>query len=267
MLRNRIPAWGVLAVITMLSPPVQAANEEGSAASVKPAAVAAKEPTTPLKPLKTAEAAKTAEVPKAAPAAKPVLDTPSVKVTIDLAAQRMTVSEFGDVKYSWDISSGTASHPTPRGTFRPQWTAKMWYSRKYDNAPMPNAVFIHGGVAIHATYATKMLGRPASHGCIRLAPGNAKTFYHLVHKHGLKKVRVSIYGTPKWSAPAVAKRKSPNNYASNSGSYGTTSAFDWGFSSAPTRRKAPTYYKKNGKQKYVYKKKSKYLLDDGFFNW
>ena len=142
-----------------------------------------------------------AEAPKPAPRPEPTL-----KATIDLSAQRITVSERGDQLYSWPISSGTAEHPTPRGTFYPQWTAKMWYSRKYDNAPMPNAVFISGGVAIHATYATSMLGRPASHGCIRLAPTNAATFYKLVQKHGLKNVRVSVYGTPKWSAPAVARR-------------------------------------------------------------
>ena len=34
----------------------------------------------------------------------------------------------------------------------------MWYSRKYDNAPMPNAVFINGGVAVHATQHVSRLG-------------------------------------------------------------------------------------------------------------
>lgn len=146
-----------------------------------------------------------AEIKKsAAPAAAPV----TLSVQIDLSRQTMTVSEDGDATYSWPISSGTSEHPTPRGTFRPQWTAKMWYSRKYDNAPMPNAVFINGGVAIHATPHTRYLGSPASHGCIRLAPTNAATFYRLVHQHGLKSTKVSVYGTPKWRAPAVASRRS-----------------------------------------------------------
>ncbi|MGQ0457516.1 MAG: L,D-transpeptidase [Hyphomicrobium sp.] len=140
-------------------------------------------------------------------AAKPAPPPTTLTAMIDLAQQRMIVLEGGVEKYIWPISSGTAEFPTPRGTYRPEWTAKMWYSRKYDMAPMPHAVFINGGVAVHATYHTGALGSPASHGCIRLAPANAKTFYNLVHRHGLKATKVAVYGTPKWRAPAIATRK------------------------------------------------------------
>jgi lipoprotein-anchoring transpeptidase ErfK/SrfK len=44
----------------------------------------------------------------------------------------------------------------------------MWYSRKYDNSPMPYSVFFRGGYAVHGTSYVKQLGRPASHGCVRL---------------------------------------------------------------------------------------------------
>ncbi|MBL8881792.1 MAG: L,D-transpeptidase [Hyphomicrobium sp.] len=213
---------------------VVAKADKGSDVAQEPAATAA---TTAEAAPETSSPAATAtpeskpEQADAKPKPAPLPD-PTLKVSIDLAAQRLTVSEHGQVKYSWPISSGTASHPTPRGTFRPQWTAKMWYSRKYDNAPMPNAVFINGGVAIHATYATGMLGRPASHGCIRLAPANAKTFYNLVHKHGLKLTRVSVYGTPKYGAPVIASRKyapAPQYAASGSSGWGL---FDFGSSSS-----------------------------------
>jgi lipoprotein-anchoring transpeptidase ErfK/SrfK len=164
--------------------------------------------TTDAKPSMPADAPASSEAAPATDAAKPAAPlAPTLTAKIDLAAQRISISEYGTEKYSWPISSGTADHPTPRGTFRPQWTAKMWFSRKYDNAPMPHAVFIHDGVAIHATYATGMLGRPASHGCIRLAPANAASFYKLVGKHGTKMTKVSIYGTPKWRSPAVASRR------------------------------------------------------------
>jgi lipoprotein-anchoring transpeptidase ErfK/SrfK len=219
-----------------------------------------------------ADAAKAAEPAKAAPAPLP---SPTMTVGIDLAAQRLTVSEHGVAKYTWPISSGTSEFPTPRGTFRPQWTAKMWYSRKYDNAPMPHAVFINGGVAVHATYHTGALGRPASHGCIRLSPSNAKTFYSLVHKHGLKATKVSVYGTPKWGkGPAIASRTlrakryaavQQQNDSWNWGgpSYNTTSAYDQGFA-AKRYRKPPNRYGYGklpsqlprviyrGGQKYVY---------------
>jgi hypothetical protein len=143
-------------------------------------------------------------------AAKPEpLPPPTLTAAIDLANQKMTVSVNGEALYSWAISSGTSRYPTPTGTFYPEWTAKMWYSRKYDWAPMPNAVFINGGVAVHATNAVGLLGSPASHGCIRLSPANAKTFYNLVQRHGLKMTRVAVFGRPNWRTEAVASRERP----------------------------------------------------------
>lgn len=149
-------------------------------------------------------------VPKPASRPKP----PSLTVSVDLSTQRMTVSEQGKVIHDWAISSGRAGYRTPTGSYRPQWTSRMHYSKKYDNAPMPHSVFYHGGYAIHATYATGSLGRPASHGCIRLAPAHAKTFYHLVEKHGKERTRISVNGV---APSAVAKsRSTPPKVASNS---------------------------------------------------
>jgi len=119
----------------------------------------------------------------------------------------MTVREYGNVVGSWPISSGRAEFRTPNGGFRPSWMAKMWYSRKYDDAPMPHSVFFNGGIAMHATQAIGMLGRPASHGCIRQAPANAARSYALVQKHGLAHTRVTVRGTPRDSAPEMAERR------------------------------------------------------------
>lgn len=262
------PAKDTPPSVESVKPAIIAKADSAGSAPAAPSAQEAKTPdaTTPAANAPAAETKQAATEPapaKSVDAPKPVsLPEPTMKVSIDLATQRMTVSEHGSVVYTWPISSGTASHPTPRGTFRPQWTAKMWYSRKYDNAPMPNAVFINGGVAIHATYATGMLGRPASHGCIRLAPTNAKTFYSLVHKHGLKMTRVSVYGTPKWGSPAIASRRNGSEKrqvaSQDSGwgwwdapsakpvykpSYKATSAYDPGFvQKRKGRAQAPAYY-------------------------
>ncbi len=175
----------------------------------------------------------------AASAEPPAPPAPSLTASIDLTRQLMVVSEHGVEKHTWPISSGAAGYATPRGTFRPEWTAKMWYSRKYDWAPMPHAVFINGGVAVHATQHVRALGTPASHGCIRLAPANAKIFYGLVHRHGLKLTSVDVHGAAQWRAPAVASRKkAPVQYAaapyepfSLFPAWGSppTSAFDPGF--------------------------------------
>jgi hypothetical protein len=139
-------------------------------------------------------------------AARPPAPATTLTARIDLATQRLEVSYDGRLQHTWPISSGREGFATPRGSFRPQWTARMWYSRKYDNAPMPHAVFFTGGVAVHATQSTALLGQPASHGCVRLAPANAARFYALVQKHGLKQTRIVVQGTP--PAPRVARAAS-----------------------------------------------------------
>lgn len=132
----------------------------------------------------------------------------SLKISIDLSQQRMTVKEDGDAVHSWPISSGRSGYRTVTGTFKPQWMTKMHYSRKYDDAPMPNAIFFHGGFAIHGTYASGLLGSPASHGCVRLSVGNSKKLYDLVQEHGRGSTTISVYGAARDRAPVVAEKKS-----------------------------------------------------------
>ena len=129
---------------------------------------------------------------------------PTLTINIDLASQSMTVSEYGEQLYSWVVSTAAYGYRTPTGTFKPTWMSKMWYSRQYDNAPMPHAVFFHQGVAIHATYATRSLGRPASHGCVRLAPKNAATLYKLVSSHGKERTQIVVHGRPDHSSERIA---------------------------------------------------------------
>lgn len=111
---------------------------------------------------------------------------------IDVSSQTMTVSKYGQVLYRWNVSTARKGYFTPRGTYRPQWTARMWYSRKYDNSPMPYSVFFHGGYAIHGTGSVKSLGRPASHGCVRLHPANAAMFYAMVKEAGFGNTRIVV---------------------------------------------------------------------------
>ncbi|MEL6873713.1 MAG: L,D-transpeptidase, partial [Pseudomonadota bacterium] len=57
----------------------------------------------------------------------------------------------------------------------------------------PYLIWIGGdGTAIHGTTYASRLGRPASHGCIRLSISNAAKFYRLVQKHGMWGTRVDI---------------------------------------------------------------------------
>jgi hypothetical protein len=142
-------------------------------------------------------------------------DAGSLRISIDLSSQRMHVKSHGETVYSWPISSGRAGYHTIRGTFKPKYMTRMHYSKKYDNAPMPNSIFFHGGYAIHGTYATGRLGRPASHGCVRLSPGNAKTLYNLVKRHGRGNTTISVRGsTP--SSRYYAKKSQKKRYVKRS---------------------------------------------------
>ncbi len=123
----------------------------------------------------------------------------TVDVSIDLAHQRMNVtSQSGS--YSWPISSGRPGYNTPTGVFQSQAMYRMAYSRIYGNTPMPHSIFFSGNYAIHGTNATGALGRPASHGCVRLAPVNAATLFQMVKAEG---VRITISGAPP-VAPVVS---------------------------------------------------------------
>jgi lipoprotein-anchoring transpeptidase ErfK/SrfK len=116
----------------------------------------------------------------------------TVEARVSLSNQRMYVSVNGARKYTWAVSTGRSGYGTPTGSYRPQRLERNWYSRKYDNAPMPHSVFFRGGYAIHGTTAVSRLGSRASHGCVRLAPGNAATLYSLVSKYGMGNTRVVI---------------------------------------------------------------------------
>ncbi|MFT3671644.1 L,D-transpeptidase [Aestuariivirga sp.] len=117
---------------------------------------------------------------------------PAVRVHIDIGSQTMSVMVNGFPYAFWRVSTARKGYYTPRGSFGVTRTAKVYYSRKYDNSPMPNSVFFHGGYAIHGTGYIRNLGRPASHGCVRLHPANAAKLYALVHRYGLKRTRITL---------------------------------------------------------------------------
>jgi lipoprotein-anchoring transpeptidase ErfK/SrfK len=116
----------------------------------------------------------------------------SLTARVDISSQTMTVSEFGRVVYRWKVSTARRGYHTPRGSYRPIRLHRMWRSRKYHNSPMPYSVFFHGGYAIHGTYETRNLGRPVSHGCVRLRPEHAATFFAMVKEAGTGNTRIVV---------------------------------------------------------------------------
>lgn len=132
-----------------------------------------------------------------------------VDVKVDIVAQRMTVTTTDGEVYDWKISSGRKGFRSPNGVYRPTRLEKNWYSRKYGGA-MPHAVFFRGGYAIHGTTAVGALGRPASHGCIRLHPANAAKLFALVKKYGSSQTRIALHGAAPDNLSRFAKASSPS---------------------------------------------------------
>jgi hypothetical protein len=191
----------------------------------------------------------------------------TVQIHVDLSTQRMHV-ESSKGSYSWPVSTARSGYVTPRGTYAPTGLQKMHYSRKYHMSPMPHSIFFNGGYAIHGTYATGALGRPASHGCIRLAPGNAAALYKMVQEegaqisitgsspsshryaaHGGQKRHVAGLARPHRAAPALAyaaHRHAPgaayaNHQRSRALAYGPGGRYR-GVSSVKTWQSAPMSY-------------------------
>jgi hypothetical protein len=129
-------------------------------------------------------------------------------IAIDKSAQVMTVSEDGARLYSWPVSTGQRGYDTPGGQFTPFRMEKDHFSREWDDAPMPHSIFFtERGHAIHGTEHTRNIGRPASHGCVRLEPENARVLFGLVKQAGIANTSVVLTGeTPAGGAPAVARR-------------------------------------------------------------
>ncbi|MGE3611498.1 MAG: L,D-transpeptidase family protein [Bacteriovoracaceae bacterium] len=102
-------------------------------------------------------------------------------------AQKVNVYENGQLVFTDKVSTGREQvenktksgrvyfSTTPIGFYRPVTVYKDYYSNTWQ-APMPNAVFFRGGIAIHATTEShyKELGKRASGGCVRLTLESSK---------------------------------------------------------------------------------------------
>lgn len=124
----------------------------------------------------------------------------AVRVRIDLAAQRLEAVTPEGETVRWKISSGRRGYETPAGTYSVMRMEADHFSDEYDQAPMPYAIFFSPrGLAIHGSYE-RGLGRPLSHGCVRLAVPNARQLFGWVEKHG---ATIEITG----GAPRAAGRQ------------------------------------------------------------
>ena len=108
-------------------------------------------------------------------------------------SQRMSVVVDGVPRYNWRISTARAGYITPPGSYHPEMLARRWFSKRYYNSPMPHSIFFYRGYAIHGTYEISRLGGPASHGCVRLDPGNAAILFDLVERQGMGRTTIVVH--------------------------------------------------------------------------
>jgi len=136
-------------------------------------------------------------------------------IAIDKTTQTMTVSVDGEPLYRWPVSTGKQGYNTPAGAFSPFRMERDHYSREWDDAPMPYSIFFtKKGHAIHGSYH-RGIGRPASHGCVRLSVRDAATLWRLVRQAKMANTTVVLTGRiPPPGSEAVA-RAAPDQPMSN----------------------------------------------------
>lgn len=144
------------------------------------------------------------QAPRASDAAEARVD-----ITVDQLSQKMTVDVDGVRQFTWKVSTGKEGYWTPKGEYTPMRMEADYFSREWDNAPMPHSIFFtHRGHAIHGSRHTGRLGSPASHGCVRLSPENAATLFALVAQEGMENTSVKIlHEIPVTSASAPTRRE------------------------------------------------------------
>ncbi len=130
-----------------------------------------------------------------------------IAITVDKDAQQMIVAVDGEPRYTWPVSTGNPSHETPNGKFQTFRMEEDHYSKEFDDAPMPHAIFFtKQGHAIHGTDSVNRLGSPASHGCVRLSRANAQTLWDMVKADGVMNTSVTLTGS---SQVALARNPRP----------------------------------------------------------
>lgn len=111
---------------------------------------------------------------------------------VSLSSQQMHVYQDGQLLYEWPVSTARAGKVTPTGEWTAQLLSRNHRSSRYNNAPMPFAIFYSGHYAIHGTDQVSRLGRPASAGCVRLHPDNARVLFEMVRAEGVENMRVVV---------------------------------------------------------------------------
>jgi lipoprotein-anchoring transpeptidase ErfK/SrfK len=126
----------------------------------------------------------------------------AIYVDVDKASQTLRLYLEGRLADQWLVSTGRPGFDTP--DFNQRFNGRIFQrfdSAKYPGGDymglgnMPYAMFISGGFAVHGTPEANwpILGRAASHGCIRILPENAKYLNGLLRGAGVQNSWVTVH--------------------------------------------------------------------------
>jgi len=105
-----------------------------------------------------------------------------VVVLVSIPQQTMHVYRNGILIGRSTVSTGSKGHETPGGVFEILQKSKEYYSKKYDNAPMPNMQRLTwSGIAMHSG---QLPGYAASHGCVRLPYDFSQLLFNVTKSGG-----------------------------------------------------------------------------------
>jgi hypothetical protein len=118
-------------------------------------------------------------------------------ILISIPEQEMHVYRNGIMIARSSISTGSKGHETPGGVFSILEKNQTYYSKKYQNAPMPNMQRLTwSGIAMHSG---QLPGYAASHGCVRLPYDFSQLLFGITNSGG-----TVIIGDGKTPVPRLA---------------------------------------------------------------
>ncbi len=102
------------------------------------------------------------------------------RIEIDLSQQRLFAWEGKKLVYSFRVSTGKRSTPTPVGryTINSKYRTHRMRGPGYDIPDVPYAMYFYQGYAIHGAYWHNNFGTPVSHGCVNLPVKQASKLYN-----------------------------------------------------------------------------------------
>jgi lipoprotein-anchoring transpeptidase ErfK/SrfK len=124
-----------------------------------------------------------------------------VQLRVSLGQRRLFIEDGGQVVREYGVAIGAPAHPTPRGQFRirklvwnPGWVPpkEKWAKGKKARDPgdpknpmqAVKIFFREPDFYIHGTNDPRSIGTAASHGCLRMTPGDAAELGAYLMEHG-----------------------------------------------------------------------------------